>query len=188
MARFERGEDFKKDPKRFSWGGGSAGGTDHILVAMLAQAAGVDPKNINYIAHSGGGEAAVAVMGRQATAGVSGFGEWLPLNAAARSVAVSYTAANLEMTEGGCLYYTENYITFAPHSLLMWSEPDPVTGAIVAWKISAGGNDRVPMTIRMDGCPHPSEVAFHLFSGFYDRRLGRRHAALCGLSTSAGFP
>jgi hypothetical protein len=43
---------------------------------MLAQAVGVDPRNINYIAHSGGGEAAVAVMGGHVTAGVSGFGEW----------------------------------------------------------------------------------------------------------------
>jgi putative tricarboxylic transport membrane protein len=71
-------EEFKKDPKRVSWGGGSAGGTDHILVAMLAVAAGIDPRNINYIAHSGGGEAAVAVMGGHVTAGVSGFGEWFP--------------------------------------------------------------------------------------------------------------
>jgi putative tricarboxylic transport membrane protein len=71
-------EEFKQDPKRVSWGGGSAGGTDHILVAMLAASAGIDPRNINYIAHSGGGEAAVAVMGGHVTAGVSGFGEWFP--------------------------------------------------------------------------------------------------------------
>ena len=71
-------EDFKKDPEHVSWGGGSAGGTDHILVGMLAQAAGISPKRINYIAHSGGGEAAVAVMGGHVTAGVSGYGEWKP--------------------------------------------------------------------------------------------------------------
>jgi putative tricarboxylic transport membrane protein len=70
--------DFKKDPAHVSWGGGSAGGTDHILVAMIADAAGVGSSRINYIAHSGGGEAAVAVMGGHVTAGVSGFGEWKP--------------------------------------------------------------------------------------------------------------
>jgi putative tricarboxylic transport membrane protein len=33
---------------------------------------------VNYIAHAGGGEAAVAVMGGHVSAGVSGFGEWKP--------------------------------------------------------------------------------------------------------------
>jgi hypothetical protein len=70
------------------------------------------------------------------------------------------------MTERGCLHYSENYITFAPHSLLLWSETDPSTGTLVAWKISAGGNDRDPMTIWMDGRPHPSENDFYPFSGF----------------------
>lgn len=72
-------EDFRRDPQKISWAGGSAGGTDHILVAMIAQAAGVEPSKINYIAHSGGGEAAVAVLGGHVTAGVSGFGEWKAL-------------------------------------------------------------------------------------------------------------
>src|SRR5688500_8986652 len=71
----------------------------------------------------------------------------LPINEAARSVALTYTAAVLAMTERGCLYYTENYLTFAPHSIMISSVPDPVTGAVLAWKISAGGNDRVPITI-----------------------------------------
>ncbi len=90
----------------------------------------------------------------------------LAINDAARSVALSYTAAVLAMTERGCLHYSENYITFAPHSLLLWSETDPSTGTLVAWKVSAGGNDRDPMTIWMDGRPHPSENDFYPFSGF----------------------
>jgi putative tricarboxylic transport membrane protein len=69
-------EDFRREPQRISWGGGSAGGTDHILVAMIAQAAGVDPKKINYVAYAGGGEAAVSVMGGNVTAGISGYSEW----------------------------------------------------------------------------------------------------------------
>ena len=69
-------DDFRREPGRISWAGGSAGGIDHILVGLLAQVAGVDPGNVNYIAHAGGGEAAVAVMGGHVTAGVSGFGEW----------------------------------------------------------------------------------------------------------------
>jgi len=71
-------DDFRRDPERISWAGGSAGGIDHILVGLLALAAGVDPSRVNYIAHAGGGEAAVAVMGGHVSAGVSGFGEWKP--------------------------------------------------------------------------------------------------------------
>jgi putative tricarboxylic transport membrane protein len=67
---------FKADPKSVSWGGGSAGGTDHILVGLLAKEAGVDPGGINYIAHSGGGEAIDAILSGAVTAGVSGVSEF----------------------------------------------------------------------------------------------------------------
>jgi len=66
----------KENPGAVSWGGGSAGGTDHILVGLLAKAAGVDPTKINYIAFSGGGEALAAILGSQVTAGVSSYGEF----------------------------------------------------------------------------------------------------------------
>lgn len=69
-------EDFRDRPEAISWAGGSAGGIDHIMIGLMAEAAGVDPRRINYIAHSGGGEAAVAVMGGHVVAGVSGLGEW----------------------------------------------------------------------------------------------------------------
>lgn len=69
-------EALKKDPGAVSWGGGSAGGTDHIAVGLIAKAAGVDPKKINYIAYSGGGEALAAILGSQVSAGVSGYGEF----------------------------------------------------------------------------------------------------------------
>lgn len=69
-------EALKKDPGSVSWGGGSAGGTDHIAVGLIAKAAGVDPTKINYIAFSGGGEALAAILGSQVTAGISGYGEF----------------------------------------------------------------------------------------------------------------
>lgn len=69
-------EMLKKDPGSVSWGGGSAGGTDHIAVGLIAKAAGVDPTKINYIAFSGGGEALAAILGSQVTAGISGYGEF----------------------------------------------------------------------------------------------------------------
>jgi putative tricarboxylic transport membrane protein len=66
----------KQNPGGVSWGGGSAGGVDHILVALVAQDAGVDPAKINYIPYSGGGEAIAAIVGGHVTAGVSGYGEF----------------------------------------------------------------------------------------------------------------
>jgi putative tricarboxylic transport membrane protein len=67
---------FKANPGGVSWGGGSAGGTDHILVGMIAKAAGVDPAKINYVPFKGGGEAIAAIIGGHVTAGVSGIGEF----------------------------------------------------------------------------------------------------------------
>lgn len=67
---------FKANPGSVSWGGGSAGGTDHIIVAMIAQATGVDASKINYIPFAGGGEAQAAIMGGHVTVGLSGYNEF----------------------------------------------------------------------------------------------------------------
>ena len=67
---------FKADPGKVSWGGGSAGGTDHILAGLIAQAVGVEAKRVNYVAYKGGGEAVAAIIGGHVTAGVSGIGEF----------------------------------------------------------------------------------------------------------------
>ena len=66
----------KKEPGSVSWGGGSAGGTDHITAGLIAKAAGVDPTKINYIAYSSGGEALASILGAQVTAGISSYGEF----------------------------------------------------------------------------------------------------------------
>lgn len=69
-------DQFKANPGTVAWGGGSAGGSDHILAGMIAQAIGVDPSKVNYIAYAGGGEAQAAIMGGHVAAGISGFGEF----------------------------------------------------------------------------------------------------------------
>ena len=69
-------ERLKADPAKVTWAGGSAGGTDHILAALFAQAVGADARKINYIPFSGGGEALAAMLGGRVTAGVSGYGEF----------------------------------------------------------------------------------------------------------------
>ena len=74
------------------WAGGSAGGADHMLAALLTEAAGEDPSKVNYVAYSGGGEALAAMLGGQVTAGVSGYGEWQSQIEAGelRALAISY--------------------------------------------------------------------------------------------------
>lgn len=67
---------FKANPGAVSWGGGSAGGTDHILIGLIAKAIGGDPTKINYVAFKGGGEAVSAIIGGHVAAGVSGLSEF----------------------------------------------------------------------------------------------------------------
>ncbi|WP_439896128.1 Bug family tripartite tricarboxylate transporter substrate binding protein [Rhizobium aegyptiacum] len=85
----------KKDVATAIWVGGSAGGADHILAALVTKAAGVDPSKINYVAYSGGGEALAAMLGGQAMAGVSGYGEWEAQikSGELRALAISYPEA-----------------------------------------------------------------------------------------------
>ena len=66
----------KENPGKVSWGGGSAGGTDHILAGLIARAVGVDAARVNYVPFKGGGEAIAAILGGHVTVGVSGIGEF----------------------------------------------------------------------------------------------------------------
>ena len=69
---------FKARPESISWGGGSAGGTDQILAGLVADAVGVAPRRVNYIAYSGGGESLSAILGGQVSVGINGLSELAP--------------------------------------------------------------------------------------------------------------
>jgi putative tricarboxylic transport membrane protein len=69
-------DKFKANPGSVSWGGGSAGGADHILAGFVAKEVGVDPAKVNYVPFKGGGEAVSAIIGGHVTAGISGYGEF----------------------------------------------------------------------------------------------------------------
>lgn len=91
---------FRERPEAFAWGGGSAGGTDHILAGLIAEAAGVDPRRVNYVAFSGGGEAVAALLGGHVAAGISGYSEFAPhvRSGRLRAIAISspsWTPANV---------------------------------------------------------------------------------------------
>jgi putative tricarboxylic transport membrane protein len=68
--------DMQARGQAVSIAGGSAGGTDHILAGLIAQAGGVPVSNLNYIAFSGGGESLAALLGGQVSAGISGVAEY----------------------------------------------------------------------------------------------------------------
>jgi putative tricarboxylic transport membrane protein len=68
---------FKANPGSISWGGGSAGGTDHILAGLLAKEVGVEPGKVNYVPFKGGGEAVAAIIGGHVSVGVSGVSEFI---------------------------------------------------------------------------------------------------------------
>jgi putative tricarboxylic transport membrane protein len=67
---------FKSAPESISWGGGSVGGSDQILAGLIAAAVGVEPRRVNYIGFSGGGEALAAILGGQVSVGVNGLAEF----------------------------------------------------------------------------------------------------------------
>jgi putative tricarboxylic transport membrane protein len=68
-------EAWKADPGGTSIGGGSLGSIDHLLSAMVAKTVGIDPKDVNYIAYSGGGEALTSLLSHTTDAGMSGYNE-----------------------------------------------------------------------------------------------------------------
>ena len=66
----------KADPGAVPVGGGSAGGVDHILLALIAKDQGADVSKINYIAQTSGAETVASVIGGSLAAGISGISEF----------------------------------------------------------------------------------------------------------------
>jgi putative tricarboxylic transport membrane protein len=66
---------FKADPGSVSWGGFALGSPDHILSALIVQAAGGDVAKMNYIVAGAGGEMLAQVMGGHITVATGGLNE-----------------------------------------------------------------------------------------------------------------
>lgn len=77
---FKTAADFaaalKADPAKVPVAGGSAGGTDHIMLGMIGKAVGVAANRLSYVAFAGGGPAQAALLGGHVAAGISGWGEF----------------------------------------------------------------------------------------------------------------
>lgn len=63
------------DPGAVAVGGGSIGSLDHLLAGSLAGEAGVGPSELNYIAHSGGGEMVASLLGGHLDVGFANTNE-----------------------------------------------------------------------------------------------------------------
>ncbi|SDX05757.1 putative tricarboxylic transport membrane protein [Marininema mesophilum] len=60
-------KELKKNPKKYSFAGGSAPGSmDHLVSILPAYLSGIKPKDIKYISYDGGGEAMTALLGNNA--------------------------------------------------------------------------------------------------------------------------
>jgi putative tricarboxylic transport membrane protein len=68
-------EALKKDPGALPVGGGSAGGVDHVTLALIAKASGVPVDKLNYVGFSGGAEMLTALGGGKLKAAISGVSE-----------------------------------------------------------------------------------------------------------------
>ncbi|CAM5593425.1 Bug family tripartite tricarboxylate transporter substrate binding protein [Streptomyces fumanus] len=69
---------WRKDPGGLPVGGGSSpGGPDHLAPMLMARAAGIAPKRVNYVPFDGGGELLASILGNKVAFGVSGVGEYL---------------------------------------------------------------------------------------------------------------
>jgi putative tricarboxylic transport membrane protein len=65
-------------PAALVFGGGSVRGSlDHVVIAMAAAAAGLEPRSVRYLPYDGGGKAAIALLGAELDVLSSGVGESL---------------------------------------------------------------------------------------------------------------
>jgi putative tricarboxylic transport membrane protein len=70
-------EAWKEDPHGIVVGGGSSpGGPDHLFPMQLAEAVGIDPNEVRYVAYDGGGPLTSALLGNKIQVGFSGLGEF----------------------------------------------------------------------------------------------------------------
>lgn len=70
-------ERFKADPGSVAWGGGSPGSTENIFFARLGKAAGLEPRQVNFIPHPNTGEVVISALNGQATVVGGGLQDFL---------------------------------------------------------------------------------------------------------------
>jgi putative tricarboxylic transport membrane protein len=139
---------WKADPSKIAVGGGSSpGGPDHLLPMQLAQAVGLDPKDVNFVSYDGGGDLLPAILGDKLGFAASGAGEYLDqIESGAIRVLATSGAERLEgveaptLTESGIdLVFTNWRGIVAPPEISaeardQWTALLEKTHASEAWK------------------------------------------------------
>ncbi|QFT30925.1 tripartite tricarboxylate transporter substrate-binding protein [Roseibium porphyridii] len=86
-------EAFKADPAGTAIGGGSVpGGMDHLVAAMVFQAAGADPVAMKYVPYDGGGKTMAGLLSGEVQAVSTGFSEAVELAKAGEVRIIGVTA------------------------------------------------------------------------------------------------
>ncbi|MFN3629230.1 MAG: Bug family tripartite tricarboxylate transporter substrate binding protein [Casimicrobiaceae bacterium] len=153
----------KKDPGSVKWGGGSRGSVDHISVAMIAKAVGVDPSKINYVPFQGGGEASAAILGGHVTVGTSGWNEMAQFVKSGRMRAIAVTSPERiadkqtpTLKEQGIDVVIGNWRGVYGAPGITPAQQKALIDAVVAgakqksWTDSLAGNDWVPALLTGD--------------------------------------
>ncbi len=84
---------FDADPSKTAIGGGSVpGGMDHLVAAMVMEAAGKDALGVKYIPYDAGGKAMAALLSGEIAALSTGFSEAVDLAAAGEVKIIGVTA------------------------------------------------------------------------------------------------
>ena len=84
---------YKKNPGKVAVGGGSVpGGMDHLVAAMVMEAAGEDPLDLKYIAYDAGGKAMAGLLSGEIAALSTGFSEAVALAEAGEVKIIGVTA------------------------------------------------------------------------------------------------
>ena len=95
--------------KRLFVGGGSVKGSlDHITLSLLAQADGIDPRKIRYLAYDGGAKALLALMSGEVDVLVSGLGETLAAHQAGTIRILGVAADSGHQTAGITSFRDQN--------------------------------------------------------------------------------
>lgn len=93
-------EAYQEDPGSVDFGGGSAGGSDQLVIAELLNAAGADAGAMTYVGYPGGGEAIAGILSGDVAVGVSGVSEFEEQIAAGKMRLLAISTADSQDVAG----------------------------------------------------------------------------------------
>ena len=84
---------YKANPSKVAIGGGSVpGGMDHLVAAMVMEAAGANPTKVKYVAYDAGGKAMAGLLSGEISALSTGFSEAVAMAKAGKANIIGVTS------------------------------------------------------------------------------------------------